>query len=154
LLLLPTLADALKAARTDPLDLTQKRRALVDDGQGTFTEDLDDLAGEVRADPLDEAGAEVLGDALGGVRRRGAQVVGLELRAGVADLKRRPGAPVLGPRPRGRAVPAAGSARQPADDGAQAAPPAGLNAQHREPAVRVVKGDALDDTGEGFGHNP
>src|SRR5262249_29524111 len=90
LLLAPALADALHAAGADSLDLLQKGGALVDDLQGARAEDLDDLAGEVRADALDEAGAEVAGDALGGVRRRGAQLVGPELQAVVAVL--RPGA--------------------------------------------------------------
>ena len=67
---LPALADALNAARADALDLLEEGRALVDDRQGALAEDLDDLAGEMRADALDEAGAEVLLDALERVRRR------------------------------------------------------------------------------------
>ena len=54
--------------------------------QRALAEDLDDLAGVVRADALDQAGAEVLLDALpvcGGVVRR---LVGLELHAVVAVL--------------------------------------------------------------------
>ena len=61
-------------ARSDALDLLQKRRAFVDDLQGAFAEDGDDLLGEVRADALDQAGAEIFLDALDGVRRRAAQI--------------------------------------------------------------------------------
>ena len=43
-------------------------------------------------------------------------------------------------------------ARQLADDGDQAALALDLDAQHREAVLRIVKGDALDDAGEGFGH--
>src|SRR5262249_1754424 len=50
LLLAPALADALDAARADPLDLLQERRALVDDCQGALAEDRDDLARVVPAD--------------------------------------------------------------------------------------------------------
>src|SRR5262249_43686994 len=64
LLLLPAFADALQAARADALHLLEKGRALVDDRQGTFAKDFDDLAGEVRADALDQAGAGVVRDAL------------------------------------------------------------------------------------------
>ena len=53
-----------------PLTSLEEGRALVDDLQGAVAEDLDDLAGVVRADALDQAGAEVLLDALDGVRRR------------------------------------------------------------------------------------
>src|SRR5262249_6913066 len=86
LLLLPALADALDAARADALDLLEERRAVVDDLQGALAEDLDDLAGEVRADALDEPGAEVLLDAGCRVRRGGAEAVRLELQAVVAVL--------------------------------------------------------------------
>ena len=97
----------------------------------------------MRADALDQAGAEVLLDALDGVRRRGPQLVGLELQAVIA---------VLRPVARGFEILPSGHGRQVADDGDQPAPPLDLHAQHREPVLRVVKGDAFDGAGEGFGH--
>src|SRR5439155_18958353 len=66
-LLLPALANALNTARTDPLDLLQERRAFVDNRQCPLTENFDDSAREVRSDALDEAGAEIASDALGGL---------------------------------------------------------------------------------------
>jgi hypothetical protein len=138
LLLLPALADALDAPGADALDLLEVRRALVDDFQGALAEHVHDLAGEVGADALDQPRAEVLDDALAGVRRHGAQAVGLELRAVVA---------VLHPRAGRLDVLAGGGAGEVADDRDEAAAAVGLHAQHREAALGVVRGHALDDAG-------
>src|SRR6185503_19161038 len=75
----PARPDLLKALRPDAPDLAQEGRAFVDDGQGAFAEDRDDLVGEVRPDALDQAGAEVLFDAFLRVRGDGVDFVGLEL---------------------------------------------------------------------------
>src|SRR5262249_58686081 len=84
LLFLPAFADALQAARADAFHLLEERRALVDDRQGAFAEYLNNFTCEVRADPLDQAGAEILLNPFHRVRRRGAQLVRLELEAVLA----------------------------------------------------------------------
>ena len=138
-LLLPAFADALDAARADALDLLQKRRAFVDDVEGAFAEDLDDLAGEVRADALDQTGAEILFDALHGVRRRGAQRR--------SALNCRPWSRSCAHSPVACEVFAGDDGRQVADDGDQPALSLDLDAQHGKAGVRVVKGDPFDDAG-------
>ena len=78
-LLTPALADALDPASADALHLLEEAGTLVDDGQGAFPEDLDDLVGQVGTNALDQAGTKVLFDPAHGVRRSGAQGIGLEL---------------------------------------------------------------------------
>src|SRR5262249_52853898 len=134
-LLLPALADELHAALADALDLQQEGRALVDDIERFFAEGLDDLAGEVRADALDQAAAQVLGDALGGVRRGGPQLCGLELQAVDA---------VLHPVAAGRDVLAGDGVGEVADERHQFAAALGLDAQHGVPIFGVVVGDGLN----------
>ena len=143
LLLAPAFPDPLDALRTDPLDLAQERRAFVDDRQRALAEGFDDLAGIVLADPLDQAGREVLLDPLGRVRRRGAELVGLELQAVVAVLH--PGARRLD------VFPGHGGG-QIADHGDQVAAAVGLDAQHGKAGVGVVKGDALDQAAQRLAH--
>src|SRR5439155_23840847 len=77
--------------RPDPLDLAEERRALVDDAQRSLAKGFHDPSGEVRADPLDQPGAQIALDALDGVRRRGAELVRLELQTVVPVLR-----PVVG----------------------------------------------------------
>ena len=131
--------------RRGPMPLTSLRNdGLSSMTQGALAEDLDDLAGEVRADALDQAGAEVFLDALDGVRRRAAQLVGLELLAVVAVLH-----PVAGRLD----VLAGDGAGQVADDGDEAAPAARPGRAARRSPFGVVKGDALDDAGQVLGHD-
>ena len=137
--LLPAFADALNAARADALDFLEERRTFVDDGKGALAENFDDFVGQMRADAFDEPGTKVLFDAFESLRRRAAQLIGLELLAVIAILH--PGAGRLD-------VFAGRDRRYRADDGDEAAPAARLDAQHREPSVGVVKGDALDHTGQ------
>src|SRR5262249_4822761 len=144
LLLLPALADALNPPRADTLDVAEKSRTLVDDGEGALAEHLDDLAGEVRPDSLDEAGAEVLDDPFDGVRRRGAQLLGFELRSVVA---------VLYPGAAGFHILAGNHAWQLADHRHGHTPALGLHAQHGEAGLWVVERDALDDAADSFGHS-
>ena len=143
LLLLPALADELDALRADPLDLGEERRALVDHGQSTFAEDFNDLFREVRTDPFHQPGPEVAGDPGGGVRRGGAQRLGLELEAVVAVLN--PGSARFDVLP-GNGV------GQMADHRYDPLMSAGLNAQHCEPRVEIMERDPFDDAGEGVGH--
>src|SRR5947209_1492138 len=79
LLLLPALPDALNPARAEPLHLLQEGRTLVDDSQRLVAKDSDDLAREVRPNPLDQSGTEVTLDRLGRLWRRGFDLLGLEL---------------------------------------------------------------------------
>src|SRR5581483_6531353 len=66
LVLMPALADALHAARTDALDLMQEGRALINHRQGARTEHADDAFGKLWADALDEPGTEILLNPIGG----------------------------------------------------------------------------------------
>jgi hypothetical protein len=127
----PTLDDVER-----PLDF----RALGEHGRTISVWTLADR----RPDALDEAGTEVFLDARGGVRRRAAQLVGLELFAVFA---------VLHPRAASLELLAGHRAWQVADNRDEAAPPARHDAQHRKARVRVVEGDALDDAAEGFRHS-
>src|SRR5262245_7870503 len=77
------------------------------------------------------------------MRRRGAQVVGLELQAVVAVVD--PGAARLD-------VFAGQGVWQVANDRDKTGPPVGLDAQHRKAVFRVVERDALDDTRQGLRH--
>src|SRR5262249_55039765 len=143
LLLLPAFADALDAASADALDLLEEGWAFVNDGQGALAENLDDFPREVRADPLDQTGAEVFDDAFAGVRRRGAQLGGAELFAVVAVLH--PGAARLD-------VLAGNDPGQGAHAPHLDALARHLDAQHREARIGIVKGDALDHAGQSFHH--
>src|SRR5262249_39031341 len=136
LLLLPTLANPLDAPPADALDLIQERRAFVDDLERPLAEDLDDLAGKVRADPLDQPGADLFPAPSGGGGGRGAQLLRFDLPAVTAVLA--PGAVGLDVLPRHGAGHLADHRHQPA-------PPLRLDAQHREARFRVVERDALDD---------
>ena len=145
LLLLPAFADLLDALPADALDLRQERRAFIDDLQGAFAEDLDDLVGVMGADPLDEAGAKKFLDAFDRVGRSRLERLGLKLPAMLGIFT--PGA--------GRLQILAGHhARHLADDGDQIALPLHLHAQHGETILRIVEGDALDDAGNRVHHQP
>ena len=87
------------------------------------------------------AGGEVLLDALGRGRRRRAEEIGAKLYAV---------RPVVDPPPARLHEFAGANRRRVADDRDQIAMAARLDTQHAEPAVLVVKGDALDETGEVF----
>ena len=131
------------SARFGPMPSTSfsARRRLLDDVEHLFAEGLHQLLGVDRADALDHARGEVLLDALGRSRRRCAQEVGAELHAV---------RPIVDP-PAARLDELAGTdCRRMADDGDQVALAPRLHPQHAEPAVLVVKGNALDETGEVF----
>ena len=71
LLLLPALAYPLNTPRAEALDLLQEGGAFVNDVEGPDAEDLNDLAGKTWPDSLDQPGAQIALDAVGGVWRRG-----------------------------------------------------------------------------------
>src|SRR5260370_1069854 len=120
-LLPPALADLLDAPRADPLDFFEEGGAFVNHVESACAEHLDDLAGVMRADALDQAGAEILFDAFDGARGQDAQRVGLEL---PSELR------IVHPLP-GRLDELAGSsARRLPDDYHATALPAHLDAQH------------------------
>ena len=132
--------------RRGPMPLTSCRK----DGLSSMTARVRSpktstiLRAQVRADALDQPGAEVLLDALGGVRRRAAQLVGLELLAVLAVLH--PGA--------GRLDVLAGRRRWPRSR-PRSPGRAGRAPGRAAPQTRfgVVEGDALDDAGQVFRHD-
>ncbi len=139
-LLAPAVADAGDTLGADALDFPEKRGAFVDHGQCALAKSLDDLAGVMLADALDQAGRQVFLDSFGGLWRSGANLIGLELQAVVAVLH--PDAVCLD-------VFAGDGGGEAGDDGDQIATAVGLDAQHREAGVGVVKNDTLDQTAEG-----
>ena len=141
--LLPAFADELNAARADALDLFEKRRTFINHGQGAFAEDFDNFVGQIGANAFHKAGTEIFFDAFKSLRRRAAQLIGFELLTVIAVAH--PGAGRLD-------VFAGRDRRHSADDGDEAAPAARLDAQHREPGIGIVKGDALDNAGQQLGH--
>src|SRR5262249_4715835 len=143
LLLLPAFADALDTARADPLDLLEKSGALVNDGQGALAEDVDNLAREMWTDPLDEPGGEILGDALGRVRRSCPQLVRLELKPSVTVVD--PAAACLN-------ILAGHRVGQIADYRDQVTPAPRLDAQDNEAVLGILERDALDGPGKSFRH--
>ena len=76
LLLGPGGDHPLLALRADAVELRQSLRLLFDDLEHLLAEGPDQLLGEVRADALDHAGAEVLLDAFQRGRRHDAQLLG------------------------------------------------------------------------------
>src|SRR5437667_3712207 len=61
-----------------------------------------------------------------------------------------PMSPIVRPVPAGRDPIARSDARRMADDRHQVPVPAGLHAQHAEPVLLIVEGDAFDETGQDF----
>src|SRR5207245_559836 len=117
--------------------LTQAIGLRLDHIEHFLTERLDHLPGIDRADAADHPGTEILLDAFGRRRRRGAHEAGLELLAvsAVVDPFARRGDPFAG-----------GDHRGVADDGDQVAVAARLDAENAEAALGVVERDAFDKT--------
>ena len=143
LLFVPAFADELQTLGADALDFLQKRGAFVDDLQGAGAEDLDDFAREMRADAFHQTGAEILFDAVPGVRWRAAHLGGLELLAVFA---------VVDPLAGRFEILSRDDAGEMADDRDQTTTAARLHAQHGKARVGLVKGDALNDRGKCLSH--
>ena len=142
-LLLPALANLGDALLADALDFLEKRRTFVDHLQRAFAEGADDFVGEEGTDTFDESGGKELFDTLGRVGGRGLHHLGTKLPAMLRIVA--PGA--------GRFEILPGhDARHLADDRDQVLLPFDLNAQHREPVFRVVKGDTFHDAGQSDVH--
>ena len=129
LLLGPGAGDALGAHRADAGHLAQTIRLGLDDVEHFVAERLDHLLGVDRADAADHAGTEILLDAFGRGRRRGAHEARLELLAmgAVVDPFARCGDPLAG-----------GDGGGMPDDGHQVAMPARLDAEDTEAVLGVV----------------
>jgi hypothetical protein len=141
LLLGPTFLDALGALGADAGDLAQALRALLDGVERRLAEGVDQLPGVDRADALDQAGGEVLLDALQRGRRGGAEEGGLELD---------PMGAVVDPGSRGLDELAGADRGRSAHDGDQLALAAHLDPEHAEAVLGVVVGDPLDQAGQGL----
>ena len=119
----------------DAFDGSEPRGLPVDDVEDRGAERVHEAPGEVRADPLDEAGAEVLLDALDGRRRDRREAAGRELHAVDA---------VVHPRAFGLDELADRDGRGVADHGDRFAAAADQDAQDGEAVLLVVEGDAFD----------
>ena len=86
LLLAPAGRDATETRLPDAIDLEQALRRALDDIEDVLAERCDQPAGEVRADPLDHARAEIAPDALDGGGRHHLQEAGTELQPMLAVL--------------------------------------------------------------------
>ena len=139
LLLGPGIGDPLRPHLPDAGHLAQPFRLGLDDIEHLLAERPDQLAGVDRADAPDHAGAEILLDALDRGRLGGAHEARLELLAvgAVVDPLARGGDPL--PRSHHGGM---------ADHGDQVAMPPRLRPQDAEAVLRVVEGDALDQTGQ------
>ena len=140
----PTVADHLDSLRADPFHLAEVRRRTVDHFEGFLAEHGHDFLCIARADSFNEAGAEVLGDAGGSVRRRRFEFGRLELL---------PVRTIRNPTSLGFDVFPRDGLRHIADDGDEVAVPARLDAKHAVAAVQIVEGDAFDRAAHRFGHS-
>ena len=141
LLLGPGGENAGGANRADAVDLAQSVRRCLDDVEHLLAERAHELLGVDRAHAADHAGREVLLDAVGRSRGRGAQEPRLELLAvgAVVDPFARGGDPLAGRN--GCGMP---------NDGHDVPMAARLGAQNAEAVLGVVVGDALDEAGQHF----
>ena len=136
-------ASVIRFARTFPMPVTSRSRSgsASIDIEHLFAEGADQLSGVDRADTPDHARAEILLDALNRRRFRGADETRPELLAvgAVVHPLARGGDPF--PRSHHGGM---------ADHGHQVAMPPRLRPQDAEAVLRVVEGDALDQTGQDF----
>ena len=136
-LLGPALDDLAGPLRPDAGQLTQPLGLALDDLEHGVTEGGDQLAGVDRTDAADQAGGQVLLDALGGGGRGRLQEGGLELQAVAA---------VVDPLAGGLDPLARGDHRRPPHHGGQVAPSPHLDAQHAEAGLGIVEGHPLNRT--------
>ena len=143
LLLLPALTDPLDSFVADALDVEQEIGGRLEDFEGPFLVDADDLGRQLRPDAANAPGGQILFDALGRGRVRGLEFVGLELLAvfSVNDPLAG-GFQMLASRNRSRA----------AHDRHQVLTALDLHLEDGEAVLWVVVGDSLDEAGESFGH--
>ena len=142
LLLRPGTGHPFLALGSDAFQLQQSLRFLLDDVEDLLPEGPHQLAGEMRADALDHARAEVLLDAFERCGRDDPQVLGLELKPVLA---------VVGPCAGALDVFAGRDGGGRADDGHQLALAPHLDPQHAEAALGAVEGDALHRPLQVFG---
>ena len=133
-LALPVLDDAAGAHAADAGDVEQAIGLAVDHVEHAGAEGRDELPGQMRADALDQAGAEIALDTFGRIGGRDTDPVGLELL---------PVRAVVDPGTGGVDVLADGDLRRVADDRRRLTSSPQGHAQDAEPALRVVIGDAL-----------
>jgi len=138
LLLGPTANDALRPLRADPGHLAQAARLLLDDLEHGIAEGAHQLLRVDRPDAADHARAKILLDPLGRRRRRGLEERGSEL-----DPMRA----VIDPAPARLDELTGRDHRRVTEDGDQLALATGFDAQHAEPVLLVVEGDALNVPG-------
>ena len=136
-------ALVMRLARIGPMPVTSRRRSRLglDYIEHFVAERLDHLLGVDRADAADHPGTEILLDAFGRGRRRGAHEARFELLAmgAVVDPFARRGDPFAG-----------GDRGGVPDGGHQFAVAARLDAENAEAVLGVVEGDALDETRQHF----
>ena len=129
-------AAVTRACRLAPIPSQRPEpfRGVLDDLEHVGAEGVDELAREVRADPLDETGTEVLLDSFQSGRRDDPQVIGtkLETVGGIVD----PGAQAVD-------LLAGMDRRGVAHHRGQITPPARLDLQDAEAGILVVEGDSL-----------
>jgi hypothetical protein len=135
LLLSPGAGHPFLALGSDALQFQQTLRLPLDDIEDLLAEGADQFAGEVRADALDHARAQVLLNAFKCGGRNDPQLLGLELEAVLA---------VVGPCAGTFDVLPGRDAGRRADDGYQLALAAYLDPQHAKAALWAMEGDALD----------
>ena len=142
LLLGPAGDDALGAFRADAADLTQPVRLLRNDLEHGLAKGAHELFGVDGADATDHPGAQIFLDPLDRRRRRRLEKRGSELDAvgTIVDPTAARLHKLAGRDHRGMA-----------DDGDQIALPARFDPQHAEAVLRVVKRDAVDETGQDLG---
>ena len=143
-LFVPAAANSFQPFLSDAADMQQEVWAGVENLQRPFLVNAHDFGRQLRTDAADGAGRQVPLDPLGRRRRRGADIVGLELLAVLAIHRPNPG--------RGQVL-AGGHRGHGAHDGDQIAAALDLDLEHRKPVLRVVVRDAFDQADELFGHS-
>ena len=143
LLLLPALADPLDPFLADALDVEEEIGGRLEDFEGPFLVDADDLGGDLRPDAADRPGGQILFDAFRRGRVGGLEFVGLELLAVF---------PVHDPLAGGFQMLASRNRSRAAHDRHQVLTALDLHLEDGKPILGVVVGDTFDEAGQGFGH--
>ena len=142
-LFVPAAANAFQPFLPDAADVQQKIRAGIENFQRPLLVDAHDLGRQLRTDAADGPGRQVPLDPLGRRRRRGANIVGLELLAVLAIHRPSAGR---------RQMLAGGHRRDRTHDRDHLAAALDLDLEHREPVLRVMVRHAFDKTYKLFGH--
>ena len=143
LLLLPALANPLDPLVADALDMKQEVRGRLEDFEGAFLVDADDLGGDLRPDAADCPGGQILFNAFRRGRVGRLEFVGLELLAVF---------PIHDPLAGGFQMLTGRNRGRTSNDRDQILTAFDDNPENGEPVFGIMVGHTLDQAGQSFGH--